>query len=95
MPNLCNKSEYSFDMVYAVRFLTLTTEFKVNYVFVFVIEIYIYIYIYISSYKVINRHDTTLDHTLVENALKQSSFSFYAFNVTTNEFLLINHTESN
>ena len=36
-----------------------------------------------------------LDHTLVENALKQSSFSFYAFNVTTNEFLLINHTESN
>ena len=38
MPNLCNKSEYSFDMVYAVRFLTLTTEFKVNYVFVFVIE---------------------------------------------------------
>ena len=48
-----------------------------------------------SSYKFINRHDNTLDHTLVENALKQSSFLFYAFNVTTNEFLLINHTESN
>ena len=92
MPNLCNKSEYSFDMVYTVRFLTITTESKINYLFVFVIEIG---YIYISSYKFINRHDNTLDHTLVENALNQSSFSFYAFNVTTNEFLLINHTESN
>ena len=54
MPNLCNKSEYSFDMVYAVRFLTLTTEFKVNYVFVFVIEkfngrVYIYIYFILQS----------------------------------------------
>ena len=93
MPNLCNKSEYSFDMVYTVRFLTITTESKVNYLFVLVIEKGIYIYI--SSYKFINRHDNTLDHTLVENALKQSSFLFYAFNVTTNEFLLINHTESN
>ena len=45
MPNLCNKSEYSFDMVYTVRFLTITTESKINYLFVFVIEIgYIYIY---------------------------------------------------
>lgn len=94
MPNLCNKSEYSFDMVYTVRLLTITTESKINYLFVFVIEILLG-YIYISSYKFINRHDNTLDHTLVENALKQSSFSFYAFNVTTNEFLLINHTESN
>ena len=72
MPNLYNKSEYAFDMVYSGRFLTLTTESKVNYLFLFVIEIYIYIYI--SSCKVINRHDNTLDHTLVENALKQCSF---------------------
>lgn len=47
MPNLCNKSEYSFDMVYTVRLHTITTESKINYLFVFVIEILLgHIYIF-------------------------------------------------